>query len=440
MGDNHRTRGGPDRDVVPGRPCRTACTCDSPPAPMPTASSYTPVLIDRALLRATGSPRIDGNAVRLLRDAGENYPAWLAAIAGARRTILFESYLVADDAVGRAFVGALAASARAGVAVRVVDDWLGCSDRSDTMGGAAERRRARSARSTRSGFDSPLGWLSRDHRKTIVIDGRIAFVTGVCVSARGPATHRGLEPWRDTGIEMRGPGRRGAGAAFAQVWDACGEPRSQRRTLRRRRRSRRRARSRCASSPACRTRPACSAWTSSIASAARQYLWLTDAYFVGRRPTCRRCGPPPATASTCACWCRARATFRRCNRYRGQGIDRCSRRASACSSGTARCCTRRPRSPTALGARRLDQPQYRQLDPATGSSTSRSRTPASPPDGRDVRATTCATRPKIVLTRRNRVRTAEEAPASARSAAPPPAARGGRPPARCRSATRWARR
>jgi cardiolipin synthase len=71
------------------------------------------VLIDRALLRATGAPRSDGNAVRLLRDACENYPAWLAAIEGARRTIFFESYIVADDDVGRRFVGALAARARA---------------------------------------------------------------------------------------------------------------------------------------------------------------------------------------------------------------------------------------------------------------------------------------------------------------------------------------
>jgi cardiolipin synthase len=82
-------------------------------------------LADRAFARAAGSPPIDGNAVRLLQDAGENYPAWLAAIRGAEYSILFENYIVADDAVGREFADALAVKARAGVDVRIVCDWLG---------------------------------------------------------------------------------------------------------------------------------------------------------------------------------------------------------------------------------------------------------------------------------------------------------------------------
>jgi len=84
-----------------------------------------PEFAERAFARATGSQPIVGNGVRLLLDAQENYPAWLAAIREARRSILFESYIFADDAVGHEFANALAAKARAGVAVRVVCDWLG---------------------------------------------------------------------------------------------------------------------------------------------------------------------------------------------------------------------------------------------------------------------------------------------------------------------------
>ena len=87
-------------------------------------ASY-PEFAERAFARATGSEPIGGNGVRLLLDAQENYPAWLAAIRDARQSILFESYIFADDAVGREFAEALAAKARAGVAVRVVCDWLG---------------------------------------------------------------------------------------------------------------------------------------------------------------------------------------------------------------------------------------------------------------------------------------------------------------------------
>ena len=71
-------------------------------------------LADRAFARAAGSLPIDGNAVRLLQDASENYPAWLDAIRGAQHSILFENYIVDDDAVGREFAEALAAKARAG--------------------------------------------------------------------------------------------------------------------------------------------------------------------------------------------------------------------------------------------------------------------------------------------------------------------------------------
>jgi cardiolipin synthase len=52
-------------------------------------------LADQAFSRASGAPLVHGNGVRILKDAAENYPAWLEAIAAARRTIHFESYITA---------------------------------------------------------------------------------------------------------------------------------------------------------------------------------------------------------------------------------------------------------------------------------------------------------------------------------------------------------
>jgi cardiolipin synthase len=72
-------------------------------------------------------------------------------------------------------------------------------------------------------LDSPLGWLARNHRKTIAIDGHVGFVSGLCVSSKwegNPA--KGMEPWRDTGIELRGPAVAELTRAFADVWHACG--------------------------------------------------------------------------------------------------------------------------------------------------------------------------------------------------------------------------
>ena len=67
-----------------------------------------------------------GNAVRVLRNASENYPAWLDALGTARQRICFENYIFSDDATGRRFAAALAEAARRGGRVRVLYDWLGC--------------------------------------------------------------------------------------------------------------------------------------------------------------------------------------------------------------------------------------------------------------------------------------------------------------------------
>ncbi len=184
------------------------------------------LLADQAFSRAAGAPLVRGNAVTLLKDGRENYPAWLAAIAAARRSVHFESYLIHADAVGERFAAALIAKAGEGVPVRVVYDWLG----------AVGIKRRRFWRRLREGgvevrcfnpprFDEPLGWLSRDHRKSIVVDGRIAFVTGLCVGKMWEGwPERGLAGWRDTGVEIRGPAVADVSRAFAEAWAACGEP------------------------------------------------------------------------------------------------------------------------------------------------------------------------------------------------------------------------
>ncbi len=167
-----------------------------------------------------------GNSVRVLKDAAENFPAWLAAIAAAQRTIFFEHYIVADDEIGRQFVAALAERARAGCRVYAIHDWFG---RLGVAGSALWRPLVEAGGTVRCfnplRLDSPFGWLTRDHRKLITIDGAVGFVSGLCVSGKwvgDPA--RGLEPWRDTGIEVRGPAVADFEEAFAQVWAATGAP------------------------------------------------------------------------------------------------------------------------------------------------------------------------------------------------------------------------
>ena len=182
-------------------------------------------LAEQAFSRAAGAALIGGNTIRLLRDARENYPAWLAAIDGARRRIHFESYIIHDDEIGEVFARRLMAKAAEGVTVRVIYDWLG------GLGKTSWRfwRRLRAAGVAvrcynPPSLESPFGWLSRDHRKMIAVDGRVGFVTGLCIGQAwvgDPA--RGRDPWRDTGVEVRGPSVDDIEDAFADSWAAAGE-------------------------------------------------------------------------------------------------------------------------------------------------------------------------------------------------------------------------
>jgi cardiolipin synthase len=184
------------------------------------------LLAEQAFARTAGAPLVAGNSVRLLKNAGENYPAWLEAIHSATRDIYVESYIIYDDDIGHEFADALMARARDGVRVRLLYDWLGGLGKTSARfwrrlaEGGVEVRCFNPPR-----FQSPLGWVSRDHRKAICVDHQLAFVTGLCIGQVwvGDPAH-GIEPWRDTGVEIRGPAVADIARAFAQTWAEAGPP------------------------------------------------------------------------------------------------------------------------------------------------------------------------------------------------------------------------
>jgi cardiolipin synthase len=181
-------------------------------------------LADQAFSRAAGAPLVSGNKVRLLKDAPENYPAWLEAMESARKWIHFESYIIHEDETGRMFADLLARKAQEGVKVRLLYDWVG------SLSNASRRfwrRLAAAGVEVRCfnppNFDSPFGWISRDHRKMIGVDGRIAFVSGLCVGKRWLGyPEKKLDAWRDTGISIEGPAVAGVERAFGDAWAEAG--------------------------------------------------------------------------------------------------------------------------------------------------------------------------------------------------------------------------
>lgn len=198
----------------------------SVPATRRSVATPLRILAEQAFSRAAGAPLVPGNSVRVLKDADENFPAWLQAIGSARHSVFFEHYIVADDPVGREFVALLAERARAGVRVHALHDWFGDLG----VAGAKLWRPLVQAGGLVRCFNppraaSPFGWLTRDHRKVITVDGQVGYVSGLCVSRKWLGDRaRGIEPWRDTGIEVRGPAVADLEEAFAQVWAASGAP------------------------------------------------------------------------------------------------------------------------------------------------------------------------------------------------------------------------
>lgn len=184
------------------------------------------VLSGRAFSHAAGAPLVEGNHVRLLKDARENYPAWLDAIDEAKCHIYFENYIIRGDDTGQMFADALIAKARQGVRVRLIYDWMGCLG--ITFRAFWNRLRVGGVEVrcyNPPHFDSPLGWLSRDHRKMLAVDGQVGFIAGLCVGRMWAGVpEKKIEPWRDTGVEVRGPAVADIEKAFAQVWAMTGKP------------------------------------------------------------------------------------------------------------------------------------------------------------------------------------------------------------------------
>ena len=237
------------------------------------------LLADQAFSRTAGAPLVPGNAVRLLKDGCENYPAWLEAIRSAQQWIHFETYILHEDKIGKAFAEALCERARAGVKVRLLIDWLGNIMKTSPKFWRMLRQAGVEARSF--GYptiDSPLGWVSRDHRKSLVIDGRVAFVSGLCVG--DDWTDDGHEAQRDTGVMIQGPAVADVEAAFAESWATTGHrvPQEELPLA-------------GAIAPAGDVAMRVIATMPStmgvfkldqlVASVARETLWVTDAYFVG---------------------------------------------------------------------------------------------------------------------------------------------------------------
>jgi len=172
----------------------------------------------RAMGVLLGPPLLDGNRFEVLVNGDEIFPAMLAAIRGAQKTISFESYIYWSGDVGRAFAEALAERARAGVRVHLLLDWLG-SNKLDAQ---------QLAMMEQAGVDvrrfHPPHWYhlarfnNRTHRKLLIVDGRVGFTGGVGIADEWSGNAQDPAHWRDTHFRAEGPVVAQMQAVFMDNW------------------------------------------------------------------------------------------------------------------------------------------------------------------------------------------------------------------------------
>jgi cardiolipin synthase A/B len=192
--------------------------CATPPPLIAPPVSIGDRAFSRTVEAHTLSGIVAGNRVDLLQNGDEIFPAMLTAIRSARASITFANYIWQTGAIADELAEALAERCRAGVGVNVLLDAVGSHAMTD------ENREVL----TRSGCHfvrfrplNPFDFRrpnNRNHRRVLVVDGRVGFTGGTGIGWQWTGDGRTPGHWRQTDVRVEGPIVRDLQAAFAENW------------------------------------------------------------------------------------------------------------------------------------------------------------------------------------------------------------------------------
>ena len=185
----------------------------------------------------SGTPLSLGNRVVLLENGPDTYAAMLSAIDTARDHINMETYILEDDDAGRRFADALIAKQAQGVKVNLIRDGVGTLrtpkeffERLQDAGIAVLEFNPVNPLAAKAGWEVN----QRDHRKLLVVDGRLAILGGINISSvysggsssvagsasrGGKANDKDRLPWRDTDLQLEGPVVAQLQKLFMETWE-----------------------------------------------------------------------------------------------------------------------------------------------------------------------------------------------------------------------------
>ncbi len=181
----------------------------------------------------SGSPLVTGNKVTLLIDGPATYEAMFKAIRSAKDHINFETFSFDDDEIGRRFADLLLQKQAEGVQVNLIYDSVGCLT---TPSAFFQRLRDGGIQVREFNPINPLKvrgeeWLlnHRDHRKILIVDGKVAFTGGINISnvyssglsgspSRAQKGDHIQYAWRDTDVQIEGPAVAELQKLFLETW------------------------------------------------------------------------------------------------------------------------------------------------------------------------------------------------------------------------------
>lgn len=190
----------------------------SPDGALPPASESMTGCLE-VLERLAGMPFTGGNQARLLVDGPQTFEAIFEGVAQAKRYVLVQFFIIHNDRLGRRLLDALRDAAARGVRVFCVYDEIGCHALPrtylDELAAAGVDVRP---------FNTTKGWRNRfqvnfrNHRKIVVVDGRVAFVGGHNVGDEYMGESARFGPWRDTHVRLEGPGAVMVQLCYLEDW------------------------------------------------------------------------------------------------------------------------------------------------------------------------------------------------------------------------------
>jgi cardiolipin synthase len=213
-------RSGPPLDPADRAALMRGTSAEPAPGELSAVSSPATRAIARIAGTVTRLPLEGGCSIEPLVNGDEAYPAMLAAINEAKRTVAMATYIFDRGTAGTQFVDALARAAKRGVAVRVLIDGVGARYSHPPIVDELKRRGVPVARFLPSLSPFPHPYVNlRNHRKMMIVDGTIGFCGGMnvrdaCLLALGRP-----DATQDMHFRVRGPVVRQIMRAFAFDWE-----------------------------------------------------------------------------------------------------------------------------------------------------------------------------------------------------------------------------